>query len=167
MEKTIEAWLLHPCLHICSGQSTLGDVKLDLHESADVKADMCYLPFKEKSFGSAIWDPPYTAPRLTTLKTLAGMRDVLRIGGRLISLHYFDPGNYLQRSMRLMFKAYYEPKEIGGVRVLTVLEKLSGYRLRIGRINRLIEVPVGVWEPHLFLAPEVVHNPAKEQGEMP
>jgi len=95
------------------------------------------------------------------------MRDVLRIGGRLISLHYFDPGNYLQRSMRLMFKAYYEPKEIGGVRVLTVLEKLSGYRLRIGRINRLIEVPVGVWEPHLFLAPEVVHNPAKEQGEMP
>jgi hypothetical protein len=146
----IETWILHPCLHICSGQSTLGDVKLDLHERADVKADMRKLPFRLRSFASAIWYPPYAAPRIITLQTIAGLRDLLQTGGRLITLHYFDPGNYMQRTMRLLYKAYYEPKEIGGVRVLTVLERLSGYRLKVGRVNRLIEVSPQIWEPDLL-----------------
>jgi hypothetical protein len=60
--------------------------------------------------------------------------------------------------MRLLFKAYYDPKAMGGVRVVTVLELLPGWRPKPGRRDRLIDVthrsedqlvpvPPGIWEP--------------------
>jgi len=122
-------------------------VKLDLYERADVKASMRYLPFRVDSFASVIWDPPYAMHRRQTCGVLIELREMLRVGGRLITAHYFDPSNFLQRSMRLLWKAYYEPKERGGVRVVTVLEKLPSFRKKVGRVSRLVEVPVRIWEP--------------------
>jgi len=88
---------------------------------------------------------------------------MLSPGGRLIVVHYFDPSGFLQRSMRLLFKAYYDPKAMGGVRVVTVLELLPSWRPKIGRRDRLIDVtqrsgnelvpvPPGIWEPERFSA---------------
>lgn len=50
-------------LHVCSGLSRLGDVRVDLLLPADVKADMAHLPVKSKSFDTVIWDPPWIHPR--------------------------------------------------------------------------------------------------------
>lgn len=147
IEHAITKWILSPSLHVCSGQSTLGDVKLDLYERADVQAAMRYLPFRPGSFASVIWDPPYSLHRRRTMPCLIELRGVLRVGGRLITVHYFDPSNFLQRSMRLLWKAYYEPKAGGGVREITVLEKLPTMRLKVGRRDRLLEIPISIWEP--------------------
>lgn len=60
--------------------------------------------------------------------------------------------------MRLLYKAYYDPKGMSGVRVVTVLELPRGWRLKPGRRDRLIDVtqcsqgrlvavPPGIWEP--------------------
>jgi len=147
IEHEISKWILSPCLHVCSGQSTLGDIRLDLYEPADVKAAMRYLPFQSGAFASIIWDLPYAMHIRQTQPALIELREALHPGGRLITVHYLDPGNFLQRSMRLLWKAYYEPKQMGGVRVVTVLEKLPTFRLKPGRTDRLIEVPVSIWEP--------------------
>ena len=153
IEHEIAKWVVSPSLHVCSGQSTLGDVKLDLYERADVKAAMRYLPFRPQSFATIIWDPPYAMHIRQVQPTLIELREALQASGRLITIHYFDPGNFLQRSMRLLYKAYYEPRRMGGVRVLTVLEKLSAYRPKVGRVDRLVEVPTRIWEPEQLELP--------------
>lgn len=166
VELEIRKWILPPSLHVCSGQSTLGDVKLDLYEfqrGAFVCGATRYLPFRPRSFMTAIWDPPYSMHRRTTMPALIELRSMLKPGGRLITLHYFDPSNFLQRSTRLLYKAYYEPKGMGGVRVLTVLELLPGWRLKLGRReslidvtqhggSQLVEVSAGMWEPKRLTA---------------
>ena len=140
-------------MHVCSGQSSLGDVKLDLYERADVKAAMRYLPFRPNYFASVIWDPPYAMHRTTTMGILIELGSMLQPLGRLISIHYFDPGSFLQRIMRLLWKAYYESKSLGGVRVVTVLERLPGRRVKVGRVDQLIPVPVRIWEPEQLNLP--------------
>jgi SAM-dependent methyltransferase len=152
IELAIREWVLSPSLHVCSGASMLGDVKLDLYERADVKAAMRYLPFQPGCFSSVIWDPPYAMHRRQTMPVLLELRQVLRPGGRLITAHYFDPSNFLQRSMRLLYKAYYEPKMMGGVRVVTVLEKLPAFRILPKRRERLITVDPGIWEPERLVS---------------
>jgi len=147
VEYEIRKWVLSPCLHVCAGRSNLGDVKLDLNERADVKATMSHLPFKNSQFASVVWDPPYAMDRVRTIPILVQMNDVLQAGGRLITLHYFDPCVFLQRTMRLLYKAYYEPKSLGGVRVLAVMEKLPSRRLPPRRRDRLIDVTARFWEP--------------------
>ena len=46
-------------LHVCSGKSEVGDVRVDLTMKCDVKADMMSLPFKDQSFDTVICDPPW------------------------------------------------------------------------------------------------------------
>ena len=67
---------LHPVIHICSGASSIGDVRLDLHMLKDctdwashegnrcfgkpnVKGDMTMLPVKSGIAEAVICDPPY------------------------------------------------------------------------------------------------------------
>jgi len=51
-------------LHLCSGYSELGDVKIDLdpEKRADIIADVQYLPLKPYSFDTIIFDPPWFGP---------------------------------------------------------------------------------------------------------
>jgi hypothetical protein len=151
IEHEIIKWILHPCLHVCSGQSPLGDIKLDLYERADIRADHCWLPIRSGHFRSIIWDPPYEGVTLWNTKpALIQMKEALPTGGRLISLHYLDPSLYLKRSMRLIAKFFFEPAEFRGLRVLTVLEKLSSPRISPRRMPRLISMPIRMWEPDLL-----------------
>jgi hypothetical protein len=158
IELEIRKWIVSPSLHVCSGRSTLCDIKLDLYERADVKAAMRYLPFRPGYFATVVWDPPYAMHRRQTMPCLIELRAMLRPSGRMIVVHYFDPSCFLQRSMRLLYKAYYDPKMMGGVRVVTILELLPTWRLKPGRRERLINVtekareelvpvPPEMWEP--------------------
>lgn len=50
-----------PSLHMCSGSSRLGDVRLDaFHPSADVRGDARRAPFEDATFGAVLMDPPWT-----------------------------------------------------------------------------------------------------------
>jgi len=62
--------------------------------------------------------------------------------------------------MRLLFKAYYEPKAMGGIRVMVIGEKLPRFRIPPRRIDHLIQVPVSIWEQQSNLEPYI--RPAKQ-----
>lgn len=58
-ELKIGTWMKGSVLHICSGSSQIGDIKLDLVTRADIKADCLHLPFKSQCIDTVIADPPW------------------------------------------------------------------------------------------------------------
>jgi SAM-dependent methyltransferase len=86
-------------LHVCSGDSTIGDVRLDLHKDvrldlhkgADIRGDMFHLPFRPMSFDTVLCDPPWHLPYHLRGKLLRQLRDVLKAGGRLIFNCFWFP----------------------------------------------------------------------------
>ncbi len=66
-------------LHVCCGQSPIGDVRVDLYTACDVKADFTALPFKGQSFDTVIIDPPWGhwAPFWTEAARVARRRLVI------------------------------------------------------------------------------------------
>ncbi len=68
-----------PLLHACSGEDWfLGDVKVDLiAPTADVRADVRQLPFRDNSFAAAFADPPWTAAWKSHVASM--MKELLRV----------------------------------------------------------------------------------------
>lgn len=68
-------------LHVCSGKSSLGNIKVDLFVKADIKADVRHLPFRPLSFDAVICDPPFKLYHrfkwILKLKNLARIRLIL------------------------------------------------------------------------------------------
>jgi len=48
-------------LHLCCGKSLLGDIRIDVDRrlKPTIVADQNHLPFKDKVFDTALWDPPW------------------------------------------------------------------------------------------------------------
>ena len=86
VEIKLAEYLHSPSLHVCSGQSPLGDVKVDLEVQLgpDVRGDMLHLPFKDESFQTVLIDPPWHFANHLRPKLLWELRRVLRVGGQLI-----------------------------------------------------------------------------------
>lgn len=63
--EDVERYLREKCtsrtLNLCSGKSILGDVRVDadISHSPDVLADMNRLPFRDCSFDTVLFDPPW------------------------------------------------------------------------------------------------------------
>lgn len=63
--KGVDAFLKKECvgltLNVCSGRSTVGDVRIDVmkEHNPDIIADLLHLPFKDKTFDTVICDPPF------------------------------------------------------------------------------------------------------------
>lgn len=74
-----------PIVHVCSGSSRLGEVRVDrYHAAAGVKADMLKLPFKDGAFGTTICDPPYELRLQERAKLMFELARITRAGGRLL-----------------------------------------------------------------------------------
>ena len=88
-----------PLLHICSGSSGIGDIRLDRYKirmpldnsfaddyrgSPNVLGDMDRLPFKDGCVGTIICDPPYTDSVLNNKNMVSEMVRVLKPGGNLV-----------------------------------------------------------------------------------
>ena len=85
VEDFISHFLEHPSLHVFCGDSTLGDVKVDIHsDAADISADAFHLPFRDESFQTVIADPPWHLAYHLRPRLIRELARVLRIGGRLI-----------------------------------------------------------------------------------
>jgi hypothetical protein len=78
---------------------------------------------------------------------LLELRGSLRPGGRLIVVHYLDPSCLLQRSMRLLYKAYYDPRMMSGVRVVTVQSRSE--TLNLDRADVLRDPKLRFMHPNL------------------
>jgi len=84
IEKLIRSLMKGSVLHVCSGDSKLGSVRIDLYKEADIKADMFHLPIRPQSFDTVICDPPWKTPYHKRPRLLFELRDALKPGGRLI-----------------------------------------------------------------------------------
>ena len=73
-------------LHVCSGSSDIGDVKIDVQpQSNDVtQADMFKLPFKPETFDTVICDPAWAIGIDKRWDITYQLRDVLKFKGKLL-----------------------------------------------------------------------------------
>jgi len=58
-EKIVHSYCRGSILHLCSGKSKMGDIRMDLYQHATIKADVLHLPFKSHSFDTIVCDPPW------------------------------------------------------------------------------------------------------------
>lgn len=78
-------------LHVCCGDSRLGDVTIDLHKPANIKADMFHLPIRRDSFDTVVCDPYWELPYHLRGKLLRQLRDCIKPGGRLVFNCFWFP----------------------------------------------------------------------------
>ena len=78
-------------LHVCCGDSQLGDVRIDLEKQADVKASMHNLPIRPETFDTVVCDPPWELAYHLRGRVLRQLRDSLKPGGRLIFNCFWFP----------------------------------------------------------------------------
>lgn len=79
-----------PSLHVCSGASRLGDLKVDrFHPNADIKADGRHLPFPDASMGVVVCDPPFKMKGNHLVEAQALFNELLRVvkDGGAVLLH--------------------------------------------------------------------------------
>jgi hypothetical protein len=91
VEKHVGSLIEGYSLHVCCGESKIGDVRIDLTKQADVKADMFHLPIRNASFDTVICDPPWKLGYHRRYKLLYQLRDALKPGGLLIFNAFWYP----------------------------------------------------------------------------
>jgi ubiquinone/menaquinone biosynthesis C-methylase UbiE len=91
VENFIREKIRGSSLHVCCGESEIGDIRVDLYEKADIKGDMFHLPIKRQSFDTVICDPPWELPYHKRHKLLYELRDCLKVGGILIFNAFWFP----------------------------------------------------------------------------
>lgn len=83
-EELIKSKTIGLSLNLCSGFSEIGDVKLDLYVESDVQADMAHLPFRDLSFDTVIFDPPWDLIPNNYPKFKAVTSEIIRVCRRRI-----------------------------------------------------------------------------------
>lgn len=85
VQETSRLDLERPLVHLCSGSSRLGDIRVDAaHPLATIKADVFHLPFQDASVPTIIVDPPYEWDLRERTRFGKELARVHRPGGRLL-----------------------------------------------------------------------------------
>jgi hypothetical protein len=110
----VESWITSRLkgfsLHVCCGSSTIGDVRVDLHqETATIKGDMYHLPFKREVFDSILCDPPWNMPYHKRHLLTYELRDSLKPGGTLLYNALWYPKN---KALRIIDVYIPKPKDV-------------------------------------------------------
>ena len=71
-------------VHVCSGLSQLGDLRIDKYMPADKADDMLSLAVDSNSADTVICDPPWGVPRHLRARLIYELRRILKVGGKLI-----------------------------------------------------------------------------------
>ena len=93
VSDVIQSLLIPRSLHVCSGLSPLGDVRLDSDpiNKPDVVADATEIPFDDESFESVLCDPPYNGQFQWNHNLL---KELSRVASkRIIFQHWFIPAD--------------------------------------------------------------------------
>lgn len=85
VQETSRLDIERPVLHLCSGSSRLGDVRVDaFHDAANLRASAFQLPFVDGAFGAVVVDPPYEFNLQERCKFGKELARIHRPGGRLL-----------------------------------------------------------------------------------
>lgn len=72
-------------VHVCSGESDIGDLKIDLYsDKADIKADAFNLPLDDDVADTVVCDPPWELQYHLRGKLVKELRRILKPGGTLL-----------------------------------------------------------------------------------
>lgn len=131
IEWLLSSLLVGSSLHVCSGKSKLGDVKLDLNEpTADINCDAANMrPFvPDGAFETVLCDPPYNGKMQWNHDLLSELARVA--SQRIIFQHWFLPatpqGRYKKAQEKFALTAVYvwQPKTyFGRVQVISVFDR--------------------------------------------
>ena len=92
LHRWIARRIVGKALHLCCGQSPLGDCRLDLFQhDVDVAADAARVPFADGSWDTVLVDPPYNGKFQWNHDLLSELARVAR--QRIIFQHWFLPCN--------------------------------------------------------------------------
>ena len=84
----VEQFIAEMCegytVHVCSGSSEMGDLRIDKYMPADKAADMLKLPLQNWIADTVICDPPWGVPRHLRARLIYELRRIMKIGGKLI-----------------------------------------------------------------------------------
>ena len=83
----------NPSLHVFSGMSPLGTVRIDLFMPATIKADVRFLPIRDNLFQTVFGDPAWHTAKHLRSKIMYELRRVTRIGGKIIINANWNPNN--------------------------------------------------------------------------
>ena len=93
VEEFVKTKIKGYSLNVCSGKSSLGDVKVDLDpkDKSILKADMIKLPFKDNTFDTVIQDPPWKIGFYKRMRPFFECVRVCKVGGLIIYNAYWIP----------------------------------------------------------------------------
>lgn len=79
-------------VHVCSGKSSLGDLRIDSDtEEANIKADCFNVPLRDDIADTVLCDPPWGMQYHLRGKLVKELRRILKPGGQLIFCAPFSP----------------------------------------------------------------------------
>ncbi len=128
VEEFLSGLLKGRTLHLCCGESKLGDVRLDQDaaHSPDVIGDAAHTEFKDRSFETVLCDPPYNGEFQWNHDLLSELARVAN--SRIVFQHWFipadDEGRY-KKSHRFALTAMYvwQPRTyFGRAQVISVFD---------------------------------------------
>ena len=133
VSDVLQTLLIPKSLHVCSGKSMLGDVRVDLDPAnkPDVVADANDLPFEDASFESVLCDPPYNGKFQWNHDLL---KELSRVASkRIIFQHWFipaDPKGQWKKFHKFTLSACYlwQPRTyFGRAQVISVFDAIAPY----------------------------------------
>lgn len=125
LENFLQTFLISPSLHVCCGESQLGDYKVDAYliRREVIQADMFNLPFRDGFFASAIIDPPWHLQYHLRPRLAKELFRVLRPGGILLLNSPWALG--LTKTMKLEAVYYAETKSWRNCPLIMVYRKIQ------------------------------------------
>lgn len=93
IEDFLDTLLIGNSLHVCSGLSKLGNVRLDLDPEVnpDIICDAAKMPFSDNSFDTVLCDPPYNGKFQWNHDVLSELARIAKC--RIVFQHWFIPAN--------------------------------------------------------------------------
>ncbi len=130
IEEFLQSQLVGETLHVCSGHSKLGDMRLDLHTNVlpDILGDAARLPFCNDAFDTLLIDPPYNGKFQWLHNMISELGRVAR--QRIIFQHWYlitdKEGRFKKKHAFKLTDVYvWQPKTyFGRANVISVLDKL-------------------------------------------
>ena len=128
IESFLQTLFIGKTLHVCSGKSKIGDIRLDLNEyNVDIRADAVNMPLANNAYETILCDPPYNGKFQWNHDLLLELARVA--SRRIIFQHWFIPatpaGRYKKAQEKFFLSAVYvwQPKTyFGRAQIISVFD---------------------------------------------
>ncbi len=124
VEEFVKTKIKGYSINICAGQSTLGDVKIDLDpkDKSILKGDMRHLPFEDNTFDTVIQDPPWKIGFYERMTPFFECVRVCKVGGRIIYNAYWIPTSKYVKQEEVIIR---QDKSWTNTSIISIFKKIK------------------------------------------